>query len=217
MSLRLDQEVGGLEVFRVLAAGGCVVEVPRGGAVGPRGVAGQLREHGVTVWWAEAGMVERVGREFPWGLKSVRRIMCEEEVESLEELLEVLPEGVVERVYGVYGGVETGGVGMVYGLGGLRAGGAKRRMEMEEVAAGKRIYLVDSELREVPEGVVGEICVGERSRRGGMGWRRGRRSSGCRMEGVRREEGGCTGAGTMGGREGTGVWSEWGGGTGGER
>ena len=169
MSLRLDQEVGGLEVFRVLAAGGCVVEVPRGGAVGPRGVAGQLREHGVTVWWAEAGMVERVGREFPWGLKSVRRIVCEEEVESLEELLEVLPEGVVERVYGVYGGVETGGVGMVYGLGGLRAGGAKRRMEMEEVAAGKRIYLVDSELREVPEGVVGEICVGGEEQAWGYG------------------------------------------------
>ena len=169
MSLRLDQEVGGLEVFRVLAAGGCVVEVPRGGAVGPRQVAGQLREHGVTVWWAEAGMVERVGREFPWGLKSVRRIVCEEEVESLEELLEVLPEEVVERVYGVYGGVETGGVGMVYGLGGLRAGGAKRRMEMEEVAAGKRIYLVDSELREVPEGVVGEICVGGEEQAWGYG------------------------------------------------
>ena len=160
MSLRLDQEVGGLEVFRVLAGGGCVVEVPRGVAAGPRQMAGLLRDHGVTVWWAEPGMVERVGREFPWGLKSVRRIMCEEEVEGLEELLEVLPEEVVQRVYGVYGGVESGGAGTMYRLEGLRAGGARRRMEMEQVAAGKRMYLLDSELREVPEGVVGEICVG---------------------------------------------------------
>ena len=86
--------------------------------------------------------------------------MCEEEVEGLEELLEVLPEEVVQRVYGVYGGVESGGAGTMYRLEGLRAGGARRRMEMEQVAAGKRMYLLDSELREVPEGVVGEICVG---------------------------------------------------------
>src|SRR5947209_218201 len=70
-------------------------------------------------------------------------------------------EEVVRRVYGADGGVEMGGGGVLYPLCGMRAGGGARgRMEMEQVARGKRIYLLDSELRGVPEGVVGEIYVG---------------------------------------------------------
>jgi non-ribosomal peptide synthetase component F len=160
MSLGFAQESGGLEMFRALAAGGCVVEVRRQPGLAPGRVAGLLRSQGVTVWWAEPALLERVGVEFPGSLKSVRRVLCEEGMEVLGELLEVLPEEVVKRVYGAYGGVETGGVGTLYPLCGLRAGGASRRMEMEQVAPGKRIYLLDSELRGVPEGVVGEICMG---------------------------------------------------------
>jgi len=175
LSLRFDQEASGLEMFRVLAAGGCVVEIGRGSGMSPRRVAGLLRDQRVKVWWAEPGLLERVAKEFPWALKRVERIVCEEEDEEAQKkLVEVLPQEVAERVYGVYGTVEMGGVGMLYSLPGSRVGaggGGVRRMEMKQVAAGKRIYLLDSELREVPEGVVGEICVGGEEQAWGYGGR----------------------------------------------
>src|SRR5437660_1689198 len=150
MKLGFEGETGGLEMFRVLAAGGCVVELRRQPGLAPRKLAGVLRDEGVTVWWAESGLLEKVGGEFPWSLKSVRQVMCEEGIEVVGELLAVLPEEVVKRVYGAYGAVEMGGGGVLYPLCGMRAGGGARgRMEMEQVARGKRIYLLDSELRGV--------------------------------------------------------------------
>ncbi|MBZ5521196.1 MAG: non-ribosomal peptide synthase/polyketide synthase [Acidobacteriia bacterium] len=159
LSMGFDQEAGSLEAFRVLAAGACVVEVRRQPALAPRKLAGLLRDQGVTVWWAAASL-ERVAPEFPWALKNVQQVVCEEGWSGLNWLAESLPEEVVGRVYGAYGTAETGGVGTLYGLSGMRSEGAGQRMEMEHVIPGKRLYLLDSELRGVPEGVVGEIYVG---------------------------------------------------------
>src|SRR5262249_38342843 len=82
MRLGLGGERGGLEVCRVLAAGGCVVELRREPWLAPRKLAGLLRDQGVTVWWAESAILEKVGAEFAWSLKSVRQVMCEEGVED---------------------------------------------------------------------------------------------------------------------------------------
>jgi len=155
-----DQEAGGLEAFRVLAAGACVVEVRRQPALAPRTLAELLSEQGSTVVWAKGTELERLAREFPEALEGVRVMVCEEGWSGLNWLAESLPEEVVERVYGAYGMVEMGGVGTLYPLSGIRGEGAGHRMEMEHVAPGKRMHLLDSDLRGVPEGVVGEIYVG---------------------------------------------------------
>ncbi len=164
------EEEGSLEVMRVIAGGGCVVEVRKGAGVAPRRMAELLSEQGSRVVWGKAGELERLAREFPEALEGVRVMVCEEGWRGQKWLAETLGEEVLERVYGGYGMAEAGGVGLLYPLRELRGeGGEWRRMRMEEVVGGKKIHLLDGEMREVGEGVVGEIYVGGEEQAWGNG------------------------------------------------
>ncbi|MBZ5526182.1 MAG: alpha/beta fold hydrolase, partial [Acidobacteriia bacterium] len=149
--------------------GACVVEVRRQPALAPRKLAELLSAQGVTVWWARAADLDLLVRKFPRGLESVCLILCEEDWSGLSRLAESLPEEIVRRVYVAYGMAEIGGAGTFYPLRGMSCMGAEHRMEMEHVTAGKRMYLLDSELRGAPEGVVGEIYVGGEEQAWGYG------------------------------------------------
>ena len=121
--------------------------------------------------WGKAGELERLAREFPAALEGVRVMVCEEGWKGQKWLAETLGEEVLERVYGAYGMAEAGGVGLLYPLRELlgEGGGEWRRMRMEEVVGGKKIHLLDGEMREVAEGVVGEIYVGGEEQAWGNG------------------------------------------------
>ena len=177
------KELGSIEIFRMLGRGVCVVKVEEGG--GPRKVAEELRRRGVTVWWSRAGMVERVGEEFVWGLKGVRRVVCEGgmwEVEGLRERWKENKEKeeVLERVYGVYGSRETGGAVLLFGIGGRK----RRRGEigMERVRGGMRLNVLNEEKEVVGEGEWGEMYVG------GKGLALGREGEGGNEGGENRRE-----------------------------
>jgi non-ribosomal peptide synthase protein (TIGR01720 family) len=153
------KELGCLETLRTLARGGCVVHVPGGEAESPRGVANLLREEKVTEWWAAAGMVERVAREFPWALKSVREIVCEDGQEGWPWLQQALEKEVVERTYTVLGWDEGGGGWLKVGLAEVNVEGS-REVRPEQLRAGMKMYVLDEEMDATPEEVVGEIYVG---------------------------------------------------------
>jgi non-ribosomal peptide synthase protein (TIGR01720 family) len=152
------QELGCLETLRTLARGGCVVNVA--GRESPRVVANLLRAEKVTEWWAGAGTVERVAREFPWALKSVREIVCEDGEERWQWLQQVLAKEVVERTYGVQGWDEGGGVWLKVGLGEVNKVEGRREVRPEQLRAGMKMYVLDEEMEPTPEEVVGEIYVG---------------------------------------------------------
>ena len=116
-------EVGRVEIMRALGQGACVMSVGGSGRkkMVPGKIARMLRDEGVTVWWAGAEELEAVAQEFPWGLKNIRRVVCEESTELLDELKEQLGEEIAQRVYGVYGYSEAGGACLLYGLGGEEA------------------------------------------------------------------------------------------------
>ena len=131
--------------------------------MGPGKIARKLRDEGVTVWWAGAEELEAVAQEFPWGLKGIRLVVCEERMEVLEQLQEKLGEEMVERVYGVYGYSEAGGACLMYGLEELGGKGEKKRkgvVKAEHVGRGKRLYLLNAEMEAVGEGELGEIYIG---------------------------------------------------------
>ena len=131
--------------------------------MGPGKMARKLRDEGVTVWWAGAEEFEAVAQEFPWGLKGIRLVVCEERMEVLEQLKERLGEEMVERVYGVYGYSEAGGACLMYGVEELGGKGEKKRkgvVKVEHVGRGVRLYLLNAEMEAVGEGELGEIYIG---------------------------------------------------------
>ena len=216
------EEEGSLEVLRVLAAGGCVVEVRKRPALAPRRMAELVSEQGSRVVWGKAGELERLAREFPAALEGVRVMVCEEGWRGQKWLAEAVGEEVLERVYGAYGMAEAGGVGLLYPLRELlgEGGGEWRRMRMEEVVGGKRIHLLDGEMREVAEGVVGEIYVGGEEQAWGNGEAGETAEKWVPDPWSEREGGRLYRTGDLGRRRGEegkkrGSWSMWEGGTGG--
>ena len=151
-------EVGRVEIMRALGQGACVMSVGGSGRkkMVPGKIARMLRDEGVTVWWAGAEELEAVAQEFPWGLKGIRRVVCEERTELLDELKEQLGEEIAQRVYGVYGYSEAGGACLLYGLGGKKRQGT---MKVEHVGRGMRLYLLNGEMQAVGEGELGEIYI----------------------------------------------------------
>ena len=116
LRLSVEEEAGVLELLRVIAAGGCVLEMSKALVRAPRKMAEKLEEQGSTVVWGEGAELERLGREFAESLEQVRAVVCVEGWEGQRWAAEALPEELLERVYGTYGTVETGGAGVLYGL-----------------------------------------------------------------------------------------------------
>ena len=150
-------EAGSVEVFRTLGRGGCVVNVGgRGKQAAEAGehVAGRRGDGMVD----DEGRLEKVAQEFPWALKKVREVACEEDPAVLGEVWEKLPEEIRERVSGVYGYTEGGGSCLKY----VPTGSARAMVAVKEMARGARLYILDKEGEPAGEGVVGEVCIAGR-------------------------------------------------------
>ena len=150
-------EAGRVEIMRGLGRGACVVSVgTRGKKEGPGKIARILRDEKVTVWWAGAEELEAVAQEFPWALKGIRLVVCEERLELLEQVKEKLGAEIAQRVYGVYGYSEAGGACLLYGLGEKKCEGV---VKIEHVGRGVRLYLLNGEMEAVGEGELGEVYI----------------------------------------------------------
>jgi amino acid adenylation domain-containing protein len=153
--LSFAREVSGLEMFRTLAAGACLVALSKTSA--PRKVAALLRDQKITVWWASSSLLEPVAREFPWALKNVRQVVCEERIAVLHQFRKTLPTEALQRVYGVYGCSEAGGRALLFSLASMTQSGA---VPVAKVEAGIRMYLLDQRLEPTGEDMLGEIYLG---------------------------------------------------------
>ena len=173
MKVSFGGESGCVEVLRGLSVGACVVDVGGGVGQSPRKLAKVVKEGRVEVLWTSGGMVERLGREFPWALKKVKWVVCDEGMEEMGGLGERVSGEVMERVLGSYGGSEVGGGRVRYrvkslGDGNEVSGGGVGVVGMEHVGAGTKVYLLDEGMEPVGEGMVGEIYIWGGRDRGGI-------------------------------------------------
>jgi amino acid adenylation domain-containing protein len=143
-------EASSIEMFRTLARGGCVVACKAN--LAPRRLAAFLRAQRVTVLWTTAAVLETVAREFPWALKQMRQIFCEDGRELVLQMREKLSGELLQRVYGVDAATEAGGCWRTYRLDETTA--------EQHLAAGTRMVLLESNRVEpAATGVLGEIYV----------------------------------------------------------
>jgi amino acid adenylation domain-containing protein/non-ribosomal peptide synthase protein (TIGR01720 family) len=160
LTFAFAQEAASLQMLRTIARGACLISLPVNPPLAPRKMVSLLRDQRVSILWTSKSVLERMGREFPLALKSVRRIMCEQSPASLMQMRDTLSPEVLERVYGICACSEAGGVWMVFPAGSMGPGGAVR---MGQLAAGSAIYLLDGELEPAAEGILGEIFVSGQS------------------------------------------------------
>ena len=130
-----------------------MVPIPTSHLAAPRKLAGMLRDQSITVLFTSTALLERLGREFPWALNTVRLIICEDGPANLAHLRQVLDKDLLAKVYGRYGTSETGGRILLWPL-------TKSTIEMEHLCAGATLYLLGHSLQPTPVGAVGEIYVG---------------------------------------------------------
>lgn len=151
------RELSGLEVFRTLATGACVVSLPRK-PLPPRDLAGFIRDSAATVLWIQAAVLEQLARKFPRALKDLRLIFCDDSIESFVQLAGTLKPEVLARLYSVQGAAESAGRGPVYQAQELDAG--MRAIRMDRIPGGTTVRLLDQNLEPVAAGLLGEIFMG---------------------------------------------------------
>src|SRR5579863_4587964 len=151
-----SRESGSVEIFRTLARGACLVSLPIHPPLPPRKLAALLRDQRVAVLWTSASALEPLGREFPWCLKNIEQIFCEDRIEDLIQLRKKLKPEVVERVRGVYGYSEAGGSLITYPL----VAASETVVDLERLTPGTQMYVLNEWMKPAAVGELGEVFVG---------------------------------------------------------
>src|SRR5690606_35082120 len=144
-------DISALELYLPLVVGGRVVVAPHGAVRQPEALARLVAEQGVTHVQATPSVWRLL---LPGGLSGVTALTGGEALppQLAQELRERCP-----RVVNVYGPTET----TIWSTYGEPAG----EPDGEPITIGRplantQIYLLDGNLRPVPPGVVGELCIG---------------------------------------------------------
>jgi surfactin family lipopeptide synthetase A len=152
----LLQDSSLFEIFTALTAGATLVCLPS--PLSPRVLAEQIREHRITVLFAPLSMIDRLAGEFPWAFRMLRLILCADGAEAVTRFQEGFKSEIVDRLHILSGGIETGGYYAIQAL--AEVAPDILELPLGRSAAGVTVHLLDGDLRPVPEGIWGEICIG---------------------------------------------------------
>lgn len=152
--LNVARDASFFGLVNAIAAGACVIDTAAAAELPPRKFASFLNASEATVWLASAADLQRIGGEFPGELKKLRLILSDDPICSLRELRGTLNADLLNRVCGVYGHAETGGLNIHSldedeKLDQLELTG---RADREVLIGGERIHLaeIESALRRHP-------------------------------------------------------------------
>jgi acyl-CoA synthetase (AMP-forming)/AMP-acid ligase II len=143
-----------LEVFAPLAAGGTVVVLPDASSLAPRKFASLLRDSRITILSTHLAALQRLAKEFPWAINSVRKFVCSDLPQDGASLAGKLKADILERVSIYCDIVETASCPTLQPLG-LPA----TNISSQHVPAGKKLFLLDDSYEPAGSGMTGELCI----------------------------------------------------------
>ncbi|UUL82304.1 non-ribosomal peptide synthetase [Sphingomonas qomolangmaensis] len=153
---RIDGDRAAMVLFGALAAGAAIVFAPPESTPGSRRFATLLRDQQVSVMTADLADIERLAREFPRALRSLRLVLSDERRLDWGELREALPAEILDRIYMV-----SPRLRLVQPLRAIADAAAS--IPLGRPVAGIAAELLDADHDSVPAGVPGELFVEDQS------------------------------------------------------
>ncbi len=145
------------ELFGTLAAGATLLFPPPDAGAASRRFAALLRDRSATVLFAGLADLERLTREFPRALRTVRLILCDERHADRDSIAEAFDPETLARLCFVGGDPRAGGFYLLERFDATAA--AASPMPLGRPLEGMRITLRDGNGEPVPERVPGELVV----------------------------------------------------------
>ncbi|NGM14131.1 amino acid adenylation domain-containing protein [Verrucosispora sp. CWR15] len=145
------------EMWVPLLHGGAAVVAPPGKLDAAR-LATVIAERGVTALWLPAGLFDLITQHHPKSFVQVREVWAGGDVLSPAAVRRLVRDDGTLTVVNGYGPTETTTFAARYRM--SAPARCKDPLPIGEPMAGSRLYALDDRLRQVPQGVIGELYVG---------------------------------------------------------
>lgn len=143
-----------LEVFAPLAAGATVVVLPDSSSLPPRKFASLLRDNGITILSTHSAALQRLTKEFPWAIKSVRMFVCNDLPQDSPGIIAKLKADILQRVFIRYEDVEAAGCWPVQPL-----SLSVTNISPQHLTTGRKLFLLDDSYEPVASDITGELYI----------------------------------------------------------
>ncbi|ATZ23947.1 Tyrocidine synthase 3 [Streptomyces lavendulae subsp. lavendulae] len=146
------------EIWSALLTGARLEILDRDTVLDPQALAGVVASRGVTTLFLTTSLFNHVARAVPGALGGLRTVGFGGEAADAATVRTLLAAGGPERLVNMYGPTENTTFSAVQVI--TAVDGAASSVPIGVPVHNSTVYVVDSELRLVPRGVPGELCVG---------------------------------------------------------
>ncbi|MFN7730408.1 MAG: amino acid adenylation domain-containing protein [Pirellula sp.] len=146
------------EIWGALLNGSRLVLIPTEVMLSPRALAARLRETQVTTLFLTTALFKQVALEHPTAFSTVRNVLFGGEVVDPKCVREVLASGPPERLLHVYGPTETTTFATFFQIEHVPENADS--LPIGKPISNTSVYVLDAQLRPVPIGIPGELCIG---------------------------------------------------------
>ena len=147
-----------LEVWSALTNGAALIGIPKNKLLALRQMARILQTERVTFLNIPAACLSQIGREDPGMLRDLRTVFYGGEPADTASIRNILKAGAPGKLVNAYGPTEGCIIASCYQIESLEEGATS--IPIGHALTNVMLYLLDRNLRPVPFGVPGEICIG---------------------------------------------------------
>ncbi|MET0622456.1 MAG: amino acid adenylation domain-containing protein, partial [Pyrinomonadaceae bacterium] len=146
------------EIWGALLHGARLDIVPRDTALSPSALAAHIRERGVTVLFLTTALFNQIAASRPEAFGPLRCLLFGGEAADPKSVREALTRGKPHRLLHVYGPTENTTFSTWHPVGAVPSDAAT--VPIGRPITNTQAYVLDGDLRPVPVGVAGELCLG---------------------------------------------------------